>query len=296
MKKLLYYIFIPFLYLLSCFSLSVLRSIAKKIGPFILKKDKRTMKITHKNLQLCFPELSEKELNELRDQRFIQMLQIVFEMSHIWIKKEDTLRSYLQPTYDNSVFETEIKTSNSVVVLIPHIGNWEMMNVYLAQFRTLTAMYQPFKNPTLNNFILKSRQRLGSVLVPTNNKGVSEIVKTLKNGGMTAFLPDQIQDRKASGVFAPLFGCQAYTPTLSHKLALKTDAKVFIGCAFQCGKGFSVKIEPICEEYYSENAELAAKCLNEAIEKLTQEYPAQNQWEYKRYRIQPDDQKSLYRL
>lgn len=254
------------------------------------------MKITHKNLQLCFPELSEKELNELRDQRFIQMLQIVFEMSHIWIKKEDTLRSYLQPTYDNSVFETEIKTSNSVVVLIPHIGNWEMMNVYLAQFRTLTAMYQPFKNPTLNNFILKSRQRLGSVLVPTNNKGVSEIVKTLKNGGMTAFLPDQIQDRKASGVFAPLFGCQAYTPTLSHKLALKTDAKVFIGCAFQCGKGFSVKIEPICEEYYSENAELAAKCLNEAIEKLTQEYPAQNQWEYKRYRIQPDDQKSLYRL
>lgn len=269
---------------------------AHKIGPFILKRDKRTIKIINRNISLSFPDMPESECKILRDKRLAQMMQILFEMSHVWIKKEETLYSYLQPTYDNSIFESEIKNNSSVIVLIPHIGNWEMMNVYLSQFRILTAMYQPFKTPIINRFILKSRERLGSVLVPTNSKGITEIVKTLKKGGMTAFLPDQVSDKRVSGAFAPLFGHQAYTPSLSHKLALKTEAKVFIGCAFQCGKGFSVKIEPICEEYYSHDPEIAAKCLNQAIEKLTFEYPAQNQWEYKRYRIQPNQQKSLYKI
>lgn len=295
MKKLLYYIVIPLFYLLSLFSLSLLRKLAIKIGPFILKKDKRTMRVIHKNLTLCFPELSENKKNELRDRRFIKMFQVLFEMSHIWIKKETVLRSYLQPTYDNSVFESEVESLNSVIVLIPHIGNWEMMNVYLSQYRQLTAMYQPFKNPKLNDFILKSRQRRGSVLVSTNNRGISKVVNTLRNGGMTAFLPDQVPDNGTSGVFAPLFGHQAYTVTLAHKLALKTKAKVFIGAAYQCKKGFSVNIRPICDEFYSSDAEVAATCLNKNIQNFILEFPEQNQWEYNRYRVSPDQDMSSYK-
>lgn len=295
MKKNFYYLLIGVFYVLSLFPLSCLRKLACKLGPTILKQDERTLRVINKNLRLCFPNSSEFEYKQLLNERLACMFQILFEMSHVWIKPTDKLIPYLQPTYDNQVFESEIKNDNGVIVLIPHIGNWEVMNVYLSQFRQLTAMYQPFKNPQFNRFILKSRERLGSVLVPTSNKGVAEVMKTLKKGGMVAFLPDQTPDKSASGVFAPLFQHDAYTATLAHKLALKTNAQVFIGTAFQCNKGFSIDVKPMKEQYYSVDPQVAATCLNRTIEELILKHPAQNQWEYKRYRVQPNEQLSLYR-
>ena len=223
------------------------------------------------------------------------MCQTLFEMSHIWVKSPDEIQKYVIPLYDNALFETAVTSEKGIIVLAPHIGNWEMMNVYLSQFRTLTVMYRPLKDPALNRFIRVARERFNSILVPTNNKGIIQIVRALKSKGLVGLLPDQVPEENVGGVFAPLFGHQAYTMTLAHKLALKTKSTVFIGTAFQSDNGFSVKMEPLGANFYSEDHLIAAACLNEAIEKAILHDPIQNQWEYKRYRVQPNGKKSLYK-
>ncbi len=289
------FIAITIIRLLGLFKLDRLRRFSRFLGPKLLSKNKRTTDAIEKNLQLCLPKLSAEERNSFSRQRLARMCQTLFEMSHIWTKSPKTIQAYLMPQYDNSVFEAEVKSSNGIIVLVPHIGNWEMMNVYLSQFRTLTAMYRPLKDRALDTFIQQARQRFNSVLVPTNSKGIMQIMRALKSSGMVAFLPDQVPEVDNGGVFAPLFGHQAYTMTLAHKLALKTKAKVFVGVAYQCDQGFSVSIKTMAEEFYQQDAEVAASCLNQAIEQAILHQPIQNQWEYKRYRVQPNEQQSLYK-
>jgi KDO2-lipid IV(A) lauroyltransferase len=261
----------------------------------LLGKNKRTTEAIEINLQLCLPELTKDQREAFKKKRLTRMCQTLFEMSHIWIKPVEQIRSYLVATYDNSLFESAVDNEDGIIVLAPHIGNWEMMAVYLSQFRTLTTMYKPLKEPGLNRFIRAARERFNSVLVPTNSKGVRQIIRVLKSQGMVGFLPDQVPEKNVGGVFAPLFGHQAYTMTLAHKLALKTKSKVFIGTAYQVKKGFAVRMIPIDSGFYSQNPLKAAICLNEAIEKAILYQPIQNQWEYKRYRLQPEGNKSLYK-
>ncbi|TYK64289.1 lysophospholipid acyltransferase family protein [Colwellia echini] len=279
----------------SLFKLKSLRKAAVFVGPLLLSKNRRTTEAIDKNLQFSFPDMSEEERKVFTKNRLICMCQTLFEMSHTWIKSPETLKNYLHATYDNAAFESEIASNNGIMVLVPHIGNWEMMNVYLTQFRTLTAMYKPLKDPSLDNFIRNARQRFNSQLVPTNSKGIIKIIKTLQAEGMVAFLPDQVPEENVGGVFAPLFGHQAYTMTLAHKLALKTKCRVFIGTAYQTEQGFTPRVEPIGDDFYCQDAVVAARCLNMAIEEAILLQPIQNQWEYKRYRLQPEGRKSLYK-
>jgi len=281
---------------LSLFKLERLRRYAHFLGPKLLRKNKRTTEAIEKNLELCLPQLSVDDRKNLGQQRLAQMCQTLFEMSHIWTKPSKQVKKLLITTHDNAEFEDEIQSNNGIIVLIPHIGNWEMMNVYLSQFRTLTAMYRPLKDPVLDRFIRSARERFDSVLVPTNSKGIIQIIRALKSKGMVAFLPDQVPEENMGGVFAPLFGHQAYTMTLAYKLALKTNAKVFMGTAYQCANGFSVLVSPIEASFYSQDPKLAATCLNQAIERAIKHQPVQNQWEYKRYRVQPNGQQSLYKV
>ncbi len=289
------FIVIGIMRLLSLFKLDRLRKTADFLGPKLLSKNKRTTDAIERNLQLCLPELTVDERNGFIKSRLARMCQTLFEMSHVWLMSPQQLKNYLIPIYDNSLFEAEINSQHGIIVLSPHIGNWEMMNVYLSQYRTLTVMYRPLKDPGLNRFIRTARERFNSKLVPTNNKGIIQTIRALKAQGMVGLLPDQVPVENVGGVFAPLFGHQAYTMTLAHKLALKTNAKVFIGIAYQCDKGFSVRMKPIDESFYSEDPIIAATCLNEAIERAIMHDPIQNQWEYKRYRVQPEGQQTLYK-
>lgn len=289
------FIVIGFMRFLSLFKLESLRKVAQFLGPKLLCKNKRTTDAIEKNLQLCLPELTKEQRQVFTKNRLANMCQTLFEMSHIWIKPLDQVKQYLLPVYDNSVFESAVRGKSGIIVLVPHIGNWEMMNVYLSQFRTLTAMYRPLKEPGLDRFIRHARERSDSALVPTNTQGIIQIIRALKQQGLVGFLPDQVPEEGVGGVFSPLFGHQAYTMTLAHKLALKTKSKVFIGTAYQCEHGFSVKVDPIEQDFYLEDINIATTCLNKAIEKAILLHPVQNQWEYKRYRVQPNGQESLYK-
>ncbi len=289
------FIVIGILRLLSRLKLARLRKIALFLGPKLLSKNKRTTYAIDRNLQLCMPEMSAEQRQKFIRQRLACMCQTLFEMSHIWVKSNAELRSYLVSEYDNSVFELATRSEKGVIILAPHIGNWEILSVYLAQFRPMTIMYRPLKEPSLDLFIRSARERRNSVLVPTNGQGIRQMIKALKSQGMVAFLPDQVPEENLGGVFAPLFGHQAYTMTLAHKLALKTKAKVFIATAYQHEKGFAVQMQAMADDFYKDDALIAATCLNQAIEKNILITPVQNQWEYKRYRVQPEGQQTLYK-
>jgi len=281
------------MHLFSKLSFATVQRLGRFLGRAFLKYDKRTVDTIDTNLVLCFPEKSDDERRIIRNARLEHMGQTLLELSHLWTKEPKELLPYLQPAYDNSVFEKTMKTDQGVIFLAPHLGNWEMINSYLAQFRTPTFMYRPQKkSDKLDEFIRESRERVGAELAPANLKGVAQLMKALKRGGIVGILPDQVP-QDGGGVYAPFYNHQAYTMTLAHKLAQKTNAKVFIGSAFRVNAGYELLIEPIDDAFYSNDLQVSATTLNKSIEKIISRHPEQYQWEYKRFKKQLESE-SLY--
>jgi KDO2-lipid IV(A) lauroyltransferase len=73
---------------------------------------------------------------------------------------------------------------------MPHLGTWEVMNAWLSKHTQMTILYKPVKNPDADRFVRDARSRNQANLVPTDESGVRQIFKALKQGGTTVILPD----------------------------------------------------------------------------------------------------------
>lgn len=286
-----------FIYLLRMLGLLPFISVQKLgsfFGRFFIKRNNRTVNAIDMNLKLCLPEKTDAQRLDIRNARLEHMGQTALEMSHVWTKSKDQVLALLKPEDDNNAeFKAAVNSDDGVLVLAPHMGHWEMMNYYLAQFRPLTAMYRPVKNAEkLDAFIRDARERAGSELVPTDRKGVMKLMKALKGRGLVGILPDQVP-QDGGGVYVPFYGQQAYSMTLTSQLVNKTGAKAFIGAAFRVKGGYEVIMNPVDEGFYSDDIEESVAAMNRSIEQLAEHSLEQYQWEYKRFKKQPDGQ-SLY--
>ena len=97
-----------------------------------------------------------------------------------------------------------------------------------------------------------------------------------------------IRDR-SQGVWAPFFGRDAYTMTLSARLAAQSGATVLLawGERLPWGRGYVVHVSPMAVPLADGLAEAAAQ-INAAMEDLVRQCPSQYLWGYARYKTPRD--------
>jgi KDO2-lipid IV(A) lauroyltransferase len=119
-------------------------------------------------------------------------------------------------------------------------------------------------------------------------RGVRELFRILKAGGVVGILPDQ-QPRSGEGVLAPFFGLPAYTMTLLGRLAERSGAAVlFAWCErIDDDLDFALHIESAPAGIASSDPVVANTALNAAVEAIAHRDLAQYQWTYKRFRLMP---------
>lgn len=195
------------------------------------------------------------------------------------------------------ILDEALQQNKGVIMLAPHLGNWELCGLFLDSIRQSTYLYKPPKLEAFEEAMIGYRGRLGAKLAPTTAKGIAMLVKALGRGEIVGILPDQ-EPNWDSGVFAPFFGVDALTMTLVGKLANRTDARVLSIFAKRLnhGEGFEIVVANARPGIVDKDLEVAAKELNATIEECVQLAPSQYQWEYRRFKRQPDGSKnSLYR-
>jgi KDO2-lipid IV(A) lauroyltransferase len=114
------------------------------------------------------------------------------------------------------------------------------------------------------------------------------LIKALKLHQGVGLLPDQVPP-EGQGVWAPFFGRDAYTMTLSARLALTAGARVLLiwGERLSWGRGYRVHLRPFRPDaggQMSPDPLEAARQINAAMESLVRECPAQYLWSYDRYK------------
>lgn len=179
-----------------------------------------------------------------------------------------------------------------VLFLTPHLGCFEITaQAYAQRFgarQPMTVLFRPARQPWLRDLVANARLRPGLQTAPTTLAGVKQLIKALKAGEVVGLLPDQVPPA-GQGVWAPFFGRDAYTMTLSARLAHAANAQVLLawGERLSWGRGFVVHVRPYDEVAWgslSTDAATAARQINQAMEALVRTCPRQYLWSYDRYK------------
>lgn len=285
------------LHFCACLPLRWAHAIATPLAGIVWKLSADSRRITRRNLSLCFPQLSEQEKEKLARASILETTKFACELGRIWLRPVDEVLASVVTVSGQEVLENALAKGKGVIVLAPHIGNWELCGLHLDRRAQTTYLYRPPKLAGFEEAMVSYRGRAGAQLAPTSRKGIAMLVKALERGEIVGILPDQ-EPAVDSGVFAPFFGVPALTMTLVAKLAARTQAAVVVMYAERLpkGQGFAIRISEADAPVAAEDLATAGAALNSLVERCVREVPGQYQWEYRRFKHQPDHTKnSLYR-
>lgn len=276
--------------------LRVNQALGAFIGLFAYYFPSDSRKVTQANLKLCFPELTDNELKLLTRQSLIETGKTGCEFGYIWHASLTKVLASIAKVANREILDNALEAKKGVIVLAPHLGSWETCGPFLTNCAPTTYLYKPPKLAGFEASMVAFRSRGSASLAPTNRKGIAMLIKALERGEIVGILPDQ-EPNEEGGVFAPFFGVSALTMTLISRLAAKTGATVVTVFAKRLskGQGFEIIFGAARPGIDSEDPVTAATALNLCVEDCVRQVPSQYQWEYRRFKRQPDNSKnSLY--
>lgn len=247
------------------------------------------------NLERCLPQVDAAAQHALLRETLHEAGRGSLEVAYVWRQPEAAL-ARVRNVAGKAALDAAVAADNPVVILAPHLGCWELLNHWIASHYALHVLYMPSGLPALDALVACSREAFDSTTHPATPRGLVGLVRALKQGAMTAVLPDQVPERRSTR-FVPFFGHPASTATLAWKLVRESGALAF--CCFARrlpgSAGFDIVIEPASTDFYAEDADVALTALNADMEKLVRMAPAQYLWSYRRFRRTPPGARRFYR-
>ncbi|MCB1692800.1 MAG: lysophospholipid acyltransferase family protein [Pseudomonadales bacterium] len=282
------------MWLFSLMPLGLSQVLGRRIGDLIFKLDTRGAKVTRTNLEVCMPALSSMEREAMVRRSLQQTGMMMMETPASWLGGYDRVLGWIQKVEGETLLDEAMASGKGVIVILPHIGNWELINVYMAsKGGNQTGLYAPPNQDYLKPLMSTIRNRFGNDLVPTTKKGIATLFRRLQEGSLVVVLPDQVP---ASGKFVPFFGEDALTDVLITRLLRRSQATVLC-CVIERlpgAKGFMIHFTKAHEDIYASDEDVALLGLNKSVEACVQMAPDQYQWEYKRYKERPPGNVRLY--
>ena len=216
---------------------------------------------------------------------------MVAELPWVWMRPHTPPLGELIQWDGAEHFEQAMQAGRGVIILSPHLGCWEIGAQAIAEkfgprFGPMVALFRPARKPWLEPVVANARTRPYLDSAPTSLAGVRTLIRTLRGGGYTAILPDQVPPQ-GQGVWAPFFGRDVYTMTLLAKLAQQTGAQVMLTWCerLPIGEGFCMHMQPLNAPELSDpktTPEAAAAVVNRAVETMVRHAPGQYLWGYPR--------------
>lgn len=230
---------------------------------------------------LCTPG---RDCDRLLRQAIGESGKAFFELLPVWLRPFDKVVKLVKGTSGWEYIDAARAADKGVILIGPHVGCFEIINLYYASLHPFTAMYKPPRKRVLAALMLAGRQRGQATLVPTDLSGVRAQLAALKRHEAIGILPDQVATR-GDGVWAPFFGRPAYTPTLVASLQRKTGAAAFFVAAerLSWGRGYHIHVFPL-EAPLPADKSAAAILINRGVEDVVRRFPAQYMWSYNRHK------------
>lgn len=295
MSKLKYFLIAGLLRIAGLLPLKLAQAIGRFVGLLAWRLNGRSRKTTDVNLRICLPELSAEEQQRLSKESMAHTGMTAMEIPLMWEWPVDKCFKLIKETRGLELVDQALASGKGLVLLAPHLGNWELTGLFFSSRYKMAALYSPPHIKEFEDYMIRVRGRLGSELVRGDRKGLLRLMGILKEGGVAGILPDQ-SPRGKTNAYAPFFGMEVRTMTLVNRLIQKTGANVLVTFAERLpdGNGFRLIVEEAVPGNGDSDPVVAATALNQSVEKVIRMAPAQYQWEYKRLRHRPPGNPNPY--
>ncbi|MBV1880511.1 MAG: lysophospholipid acyltransferase family protein [Pseudomonadales bacterium] len=273
------------LHTLGLLPLSVAQFIGAFLGWLLWFFPTSAKRVTLINLDRCFPNESKDSRNKTARLSLIQSGMMMLEIAPLWIKPFEWGKQFIVSVEGEELIDQAADKGAGILFITPHIGNWELLSQYIASRFQVTAMYRPSKLKAVDNIILSSRAEPGTIMAPTNIRGVKQLKDCLNSGGTTVIFPDQVPHERG-GVYVPFFAESCFTGVLVPRLLRNSEiTPLCIYCRrLGIGKGFEVRVVPVNPAIKSADVPIATRAVNEVIETIVTTDREQYQWSYKRFK------------
>ena len=257
----------------------------------------RLRRTGRRNLELAFPESTEKERRRLLRGCFENLGRLLGVFSHF---KDDPER-LLELVDQDGLEQLEIarKSDRGTILFTGHVGAWELSSFALSLFGCpLSFLVRRIDNPKIETMVQEQRERLGNRTIDKRS-AAREMLQILQGGGTLGILVD-LNTLDREGIFVDFFGVPASTTFMLAKLALRTDAAVLPVFAPWDSKRrrFVLKIdEPltIARSGDDENdVQQLTQLFTSVVEKYVRRYPDQWLWIHRRWKTRPPGEPGIY--
>lgn len=246
MSALIYYLTLPFIYLLSVLPFRLLYIISDGLYFFLYYIVGYRKAVVHANLTNSFPQKTPAEILMLEKKFFCYFCDLLLEtFKTLSISPEKMLQRCSMDPAAAALFNDLAEENKSIIIVMGHNGNWEWAgNTFsLCCKHQLYVIYHPLANKYFNGLICRMRERFGTRLIPMKET-FRDIVKNRSRLTATAFIADQSPN-----------------PTTAHWMNfLQQDTPVFMGTEKIAKKVkypiVFVSVKRLTRGYYTFSAEL----------------------------------------
>ena len=127
-------------------SLTRARQLGRWLGRRYWARDTRGRRIAERNIALAYPNLSPEQQSALVRATLEETGALALEMGHVWYRPWAETRKLITAVEGADAVTQALENGRGVIVLGPHLGNWEVLGLHLATLgdMVILSVWTPF--------------------------------------------------------------------------------------------------------------------------------------------------------
>ncbi|MEJ8326160.1 Kdo(2)-lipid IV(A) acyltransferase [Kosakonia sacchari] len=263
------------------------------IGHLAQRLMRRRARIAQRNLELCFPHMSETERQKMVAKNFESVGMGLMETGMAWFWSDRRMSRWMDVIDFEHVRSVQAQ-GRGILLIGVHFLTLEIGARMFGLNEPGIGVYRPNDNPVID--LLQTWGRMRSNKSMIDRKDLKGMIRALKAGDVVWYAPDHDYGPRAS-VFAPFFAVKdAASTSGTWMLARMSQACIvpFVPRRKPGGKGYELIIlEPECSPPL-DNAETTAAWMNKVVERCIMMAPEQYMWLHRRFKTRPEGVPSRY--
>ena len=273
-----------FLYVLTLLPIKIQLFLGGQLGSILLFISPQRKNITQINLQLCFPDKTQIELEKMVKEVFKDIGKGLIETGIAWWKSDRFIDKLINKKTD---FEHLDSNNEGCLILLKHSTHAELDIRIISRLLRVGGMYKTQTNKVMNYLMIKARNKylIGTVTNRQTRRGLT----WLRNGLKFLYAADQDYGAKGSE-FVPFFGIQAATITLPSDL-FKKGTRVYFFNVIRVNSSYEITLSEFSQQTDKDGF---LNEMNNFYQKAILETPTQYFWMHRRFKTRPEGEEGFY--